>query len=113
MFQQLDPATLHGHAGTGVIYVKRAPDAAVTEAAGRWVSGEPVRHQDLDDAYQAHSPISYVGPIDDPEFPGVARSGEIEALVILIQENKGLAGEVMMYTYILDPVRPLKLRARG
>ena len=73
----------------------------------------PVRHQDLDDAYQARTPISYLGPIDDPEFPGVAHSGEIEALVILIQENKSLAGEVMMYTYILDLVRPLKFEREG
>ena len=72
-----------------------------------------VRHQDLDDAYQARTPISYLGPIDDPEFPGVAHSGEIEALVILIQENKSLAGEVMMYTYILDLVRPLKFEREG
>ncbi len=43
----------------------------------------------------------------------MAHSGEIEALVILIQENKSLAGEVMMYTYILDLVRPLKFEREG
>jgi hypothetical protein len=108
-------ALLNGLEGEGQIIIRRTPGGSVAVAAGRWHSDEADvdKLKGLKAAIEDGQPVSYEGPVGDPDFPGVAEGTELEVTIVTTQQEKGLEGGVTGLTCILDPVLPLPYETHG
>lgn len=102
-------ARLNGFDGEGQIIIRRTPGGSVAVAAGRWHSDEAdvSNLEGLTTAIEEGRPVSFEGPVDDPDFPDVAEGVTLEVTIVTTQQEKGLEGGATGLTCILDPVLPL------